>query len=538
MSSSPRVAAQRRQIDSIRQGAAIGRQERETPTNNRGLPGPLKNGLESLSGMSMDHVVVHYNSSRPAGLGAHAYAQGSEIHLAPGQERHLPHEAWHVVQQARGRVRPTMQMTSDVPINDDAGLESEADLMGARALADGPAVANFEPPPGGHAQPNGRYVAQRKVGFEFETTGEVWAMQGKQTADSGWTRITHTKKPLLANAALKIYLSADNGHTEFVTNPLVSMGEVTAAITGLFDWYSRLLPRDPTNYLFSEAENLAAAAHTGLVAHRIALIGPAQSKPQATLGVSISDLLQFYGDMLALKNTMVDEPASRRAGQDERDRIERQAFTKGIGHDGNLKNIEASRRFAEGFVADLTYLKTPSVIAEVRGFAMLVEKTFLDSRDTGQLPDPKTAFPLLPRVSFRNMYLSLSAEAREVLENNMCDVNITHWGMNTEHKQSDRSFPRGAQQVSGGEHRQGPRYDQWLESIYETATVSDRMTMFANNERTDTSTYEGFGALAMDGAMTLLEMRQLFQNVDKTISPDEWLNLAVAVAGLALKYNK
>ena len=27
-----------------------------------------------------------------------AYAQGSDIHLAPGQEQHLPHEAWHVVQ--------------------------------------------------------------------------------------------------------------------------------------------------------------------------------------------------------------------------------------------------------------------------------------------------------------------------------------------------------------------------------------------------------------------------------------------------------
>jgi hypothetical protein len=67
-------------------------------------------------------------------LNAHAYAQGSEIHVAPGQERHLPHEAWHVVQQAQGRVKPTMQMKAGVPVNDDAGLESEADVMGAKAL--------------------------------------------------------------------------------------------------------------------------------------------------------------------------------------------------------------------------------------------------------------------------------------------------------------------------------------------------------------------------------------------------------------------
>ncbi|MFN7896939.1 MAG: DUF4157 domain-containing protein, partial [Cyanobacteriota bacterium] len=64
-------------------------------TNNTGLPDQLKSGIESLSGLSMDHVRVHYNSSQPAQLNALAYAQGSDIHLAPGQERHLPHEAWH-----------------------------------------------------------------------------------------------------------------------------------------------------------------------------------------------------------------------------------------------------------------------------------------------------------------------------------------------------------------------------------------------------------------------------------------------------------
>jgi hypothetical protein len=105
--------------------------------NNTGLPNQLKAGIESLSGMSMDHVKVHYNSAQPAQLNAHAYAQGSEIHVAPGQEQHLPHEAWHVVQQAQGRVKPTMQMKMGVPVNDDVGLETEADVMGAKALGQG-----------------------------------------------------------------------------------------------------------------------------------------------------------------------------------------------------------------------------------------------------------------------------------------------------------------------------------------------------------------------------------------------------------------
>ncbi|MCI3944243.1 hypothetical protein K0038_01251 [Pseudomonas syringae] len=110
-------------------------QAKAAPTPNRtGMPDTLKSGIESLSGMSMDHVKVHYNSDKPAQLHAHAYAQGSDIHLAPGQEKHLPHEAWHVVQQAQGRVRPTVQMKGGANVNDDAGLEREADVMGHQAL--------------------------------------------------------------------------------------------------------------------------------------------------------------------------------------------------------------------------------------------------------------------------------------------------------------------------------------------------------------------------------------------------------------------
>jgi len=102
--------------------------------NLTGLPNQLKSNLEALSGLSMDAVRVHYNSTKPAQLHALAYAQGTNIHLGPGQERHLPHEAWHVVQQAQGRVRPTLQMAGGLAVNDDAGLEREADVMGGRAM--------------------------------------------------------------------------------------------------------------------------------------------------------------------------------------------------------------------------------------------------------------------------------------------------------------------------------------------------------------------------------------------------------------------
>ncbi|KAF2517483.1 DUF4157 domain-containing protein [Flavobacterium salilacus subsp. salilacus] len=103
--------------------------------NNTGLPDNLKSGIENLSGHSMDDVKVHYNSAKPAQLNAHAYAQGTDIHIASGQEKHLPHEAWHVVQQKQGRVKPTMQMKDKVTINDDRSLEKEADVMGGKAVS-------------------------------------------------------------------------------------------------------------------------------------------------------------------------------------------------------------------------------------------------------------------------------------------------------------------------------------------------------------------------------------------------------------------
>ncbi|WP_240162241.1 DUF4157 domain-containing protein [Glaciimonas sp. PAMC28666] len=151
-------------------------------SNNTGLPDQLKSGIESMSGMSMDHVKVHYNSSQPAQLNAHAYAQGSDIHLAPGQEKHLPHEAWHVVQQAQGRVRPTLQIKAGA-VNDDPSLEKEADMMGEKAV-------QFE---GDHVARNLvaeecvlSLVTQRVAGFTFVTFAND---TGTQSASRGTTQL-------------------------------------------------------------------------------------------------------------------------------------------------------------------------------------------------------------------------------------------------------------------------------------------------------------------------------------------------------------
>lgn len=100
--------------------------------NNTGLPDKLKAAIERLSGFSMDDVRVHYNSDKPSAVQALAYTQGKEIHVASGQERHLPHEAWHVAQQMAGRVKPTTEV-GGLPVNDSIELEHEADVMGEKA---------------------------------------------------------------------------------------------------------------------------------------------------------------------------------------------------------------------------------------------------------------------------------------------------------------------------------------------------------------------------------------------------------------------
>lgn len=155
--------------------AAMVPQAAPRPQNNTtGLPDTLKTGLENLSGYPMDDVRVHYNSSRPAQLKAWAYTQGSQIHIAPGQEKYLPHEAWHVVQQKQGRVQATTQLKG-IDINDDSALEKEADTMGYRAL-------RWQP--GMNAAPLQAKAAEQRVAV-------IQRQEDKETEDGIWSFSTY-----------------------------------------------------------------------------------------------------------------------------------------------------------------------------------------------------------------------------------------------------------------------------------------------------------------------------------------------------------
>jgi hypothetical protein len=95
--------------------------------------------MERAFGTDFSAVRIH-EGTRAKEMGALAYTQGTDIHFAPGQyqpqsergQELLGHELAHVVQQAQGRVQATKQKKG-VGMNDDHGLEHEADAMGARA---------------------------------------------------------------------------------------------------------------------------------------------------------------------------------------------------------------------------------------------------------------------------------------------------------------------------------------------------------------------------------------------------------------------
>ena len=225
----PQSLIQKKQVEALanRQAPAIAVQKK---ANSTGLPDQLKSGIENLSGHSMDNVKVHYNSAKPAQLNAHAYAQGTEIHLASGQEKHLPHEAWHVAQQKQGRVKPTMQMKGKVNVNDDEALEKEADVMGAKAVQNKVVSVNeitqkrIIPQKGFPVQYVKKPSIISKDGKKTILLGTTHGVQGKDIADEVPDEMMHKAAIVLEYPSL-----AGTGNTTFKKSTVDAVSDKTQA---------------------------------------------------------------------------------------------------------------------------------------------------------------------------------------------------------------------------------------------------------------------------------------------------------------------
>ena len=107
-------------IHSSQQQQPIQKKEHET-----GIPDHLKTGIENHSSYSMYDAKVLYNSDKPAQLQAHAFAQGTDIHLTSGSEKYLPYKA----QQKPGEVQLAVQKKGD-----ESSSEKETDVIGGKAM--------------------------------------------------------------------------------------------------------------------------------------------------------------------------------------------------------------------------------------------------------------------------------------------------------------------------------------------------------------------------------------------------------------------
>lgn len=108
-----------------------------------GIPAAVRDVVEDaktwveVSAYGPDELAVRFHHRLVPGMQATA---GNQAVLRafkptkPGQERHLPHEAWHVVQQKQGKVKP-YSGTGPLPAETPA-LAAEADRMGAKAEAE------------------------------------------------------------------------------------------------------------------------------------------------------------------------------------------------------------------------------------------------------------------------------------------------------------------------------------------------------------------------------------------------------------------
>ena len=105
------------------------------------LADEVRRRLEAALGADLASVRVHEDGSAEA-LGAEAYTVGEDVHFAPGRfdpgsergQALLGHELAHVVQQREGRVSAEGEI-GGVAVNADAGLEAEADRVGAQVAA-------------------------------------------------------------------------------------------------------------------------------------------------------------------------------------------------------------------------------------------------------------------------------------------------------------------------------------------------------------------------------------------------------------------
>lgn len=91
----------------------------------------LTDGAVDLHASGSKVETTSTSDSRLKDVGARSMAVGGNALI--GDSRDRGHEIWHLAQQHQGMVQPTTTVNNQ-PVNDDPGLEKEADEMGAKIM--------------------------------------------------------------------------------------------------------------------------------------------------------------------------------------------------------------------------------------------------------------------------------------------------------------------------------------------------------------------------------------------------------------------
>lgn len=176
------------------------------------LPDATRAEMERAFQADFSSVRIHQGEQAPQ-VGALAYTQGEHVYFAPGQfapgttagKELLGHELTHVIQQRGGRVAATTQ-AKGVAINDDRGLEAEADALGARA-ARGEVV---DVPSGGETTAG---AVQRKGEGDADTDEQQVASDQQQApASEARPAPTEKRKPESLEDAIAALSDASRKH--------------------------------------------------------------------------------------------------------------------------------------------------------------------------------------------------------------------------------------------------------------------------------------------------------------------------------------
>ncbi|MDO5968971.1 DUF4157 domain-containing protein [Flavivirga aquimarina] len=442
----------------------------QQPINNTGLPDNLKSGIESLSGIDMSDTRVHYNSPKPAQLQAHAYAQGTDIHIASGQEKHLPHEAWHVVQQKQGRVKPTMQMKGEININDDTGLEKEADVTGAKALSvTSEQVSTIKSLTPTHAP------MQLKMGFEFE---------------SAKNKVLGADRKFIVYENDQFSLEADTKEdVEFVTKPFSKKSDVLGAVGAAAEMAADIVAgkNGDKKYEFVKGGNVKNDATIEVNDDLF------RASAQSTEGVRLENL-----------GELIDEHIGRR-----------KAITR------------TSRNTADEVLEENNLTLTDHLQRKIHGLIQYMALYVLQvkNRTDENLKNddgPKAYFRLMARSDFNTMFRSIANDndfgryprQKEVKVTLVRDLVKEKLPGELDLGLDDYIFYSGSYKEARDDpmrdRNKGPKLGDWINSIFTTEIAKDMMSpppgYTAHADLPPEYRY-GMGAYGMDEDKALVEMR-------------------------------